>query len=80
MININVKIVTETACIMLMKDNTMLDCIFINEMFFHSLTLTEQLMIANLYKETYNATACLSTAKEKTEQTIDQLQSKLLMV
>ncbi|MGE7840737.1 hypothetical protein ACQKNX_08090 [Lysinibacillus sp. NPDC093712] len=80
MSNINVKIVTETASIMLTKDNTMLDCVFINEMFFHSLTLTEQLMIASVYKETYNATGCLFTAKEKTEHTIIQLQSKLLTV
>ncbi|MFJ3388789.1 hypothetical protein [Lysinibacillus sp. NPDC086135] len=72
--NITVKIVNETACLMLMQSNKMLDCLFINKYFFDTLSPDEYTMFANVYKEAYNATQCLVTAKEKTEQTIDQLQ------
>ncbi|MCL1700819.1 hypothetical protein [Lysinibacillus sp. Bpr_S20] len=71
---ITVKIVNETACLMLMHDNEMLDCLFINKYFFDTLSPDEHKTIANVYKETYNVTQCLVTAKEKTEHTIDLLQ------
>lgn len=78
--NINVRVVYTTGCLMLMQDNKMLDCIFINQMYFDTLLQCEIEMLANLYKETYNATQCLTTAKDKTEQTINKLQAKTIMV
>jgi|GEM_PF-3658688 len=72
--NITVKIVNETACLMLMQNDKMLDCLFINKYFFDTLLPDEHMMIANVYKEAFNTTQSLVTAKEKTEYTIDQLQ------
>ena len=80
MANINIKAVYSTACLMLMQDDEMLDCVFINQMYFDTPLQCEITILANLYKGTYNATGYLTTAKSKTEQTIDQLQSKLLLV
>lgn len=62
---ISVKIVNETACLMLMQNDEMLDYLFINKYFFDPLSPDEHKMIANVYKETYNATQCHITAKEK---------------
>lgn len=78
--NITVRFANENACLILMQNNVMIDCLFINKYFYDSLSIDTIIMLANLYKETYNATLCLVTAKQKTEQTIDKLQSNLLTV
>jgi len=80
MTNINVEIAIENACLMLMQDNKMIDCLFINKYYFDTLSPYEQNTLSNLYKMTYLALMCPTKAKQKMEQTIEQLQQNLLMV